>query len=238
MKLIFTFLISIILTNSAFSQRPIQVTKISDHLFIYESFVDYDGSLIGANGIIFTSKDSVVLVDAPWDSTQTTFVLNWIDSNLHKPISFAVITHFHDDRIGGISVLKQKNIRTVSGNLTPRFAEKNGFSSPDLLFKSDTTMMCENQPVKLLYPGAGHSPDNIVVYFPSEKTLYGGCFLKSASATSLGNLSDADLKTWPQSLENVKSAFSDAKLIVPGHDSWENGAIENTQKLLRDKTGK
>ncbi len=49
----------------------------------------------------------------------------------------------------------------------------------------------------IFYPGAGHTKDNVVVYFPKERILFGGCFIKDNKATGMGNIADADLAAWP-----------------------------------------
>jgi len=48
--------------------------------------------------------------------------------------------------------------------------------------------------IRIYYPGGGHTADNIVLWFPSKKILFGGCMLKDSNSKSLGNLSDAKLE--------------------------------------------
>ncbi|MEQ8416967.1 MAG: subclass B1 metallo-beta-lactamase [Imperialibacter sp.] len=221
--------------GTANAQFQIEVKKHSSSIYIYESYGAYQGGKVGANAVIFVGKDSVVVIDTPWGNDQTIQLLDWIDREIKKPVASFVITHFHDDRIGGIAVLKERGIPAVSSELTAKLAVENGIAMPDVLFKNDTTIALAGGKIEVFYPGAGHSPDNVVVYFPSEKLLYGGCFLKDASTTSLGNLGDADVAAWPVSLEKMKKRFPKPKMVIPGHGGLEPGAIENTAKLLEDK---
>ncbi|MEQ8688325.1 MAG: subclass B1 metallo-beta-lactamase [Imperialibacter sp.] len=221
--------------GTANAQFQIEVKKHSNSIYIYESYGAYQGGKVGANAVIFVGKDSVVVIDTPWGDDQTIQLLDWIDREIKKPVASFVVTHFHDDRIGGIDILKQRGIPAVSSELTAKLAVENGIVKPDVLFKNDTTIALAGGKIEVFYPGAGHSPDNVVVYFPSEKLLYGGCFLKDASTTSLGNLGDADVAAWPVSLEKMKKRFPKPKMVIPGHGGLEPGAIENTAKLLKDK---
>lgn len=216
------------------AQYQIDVTKVSEALYIYQSYFTYQGNKTGANAVLFAGEDSVVIIDTPWDNDQTLQLLDWVATELKKPVAYFIITHSHEDRLGGISVLKQKGISSYSSRKTAEEAQKRGVRSPDKLFEIDSTFTLGNVPIEVFYPGPGHTVDNVVVYFPAQKTLYGGCFLKSGESITLGNLEDADVAAWPTSLERVRERFSDATFVLPGHGGWEPGAIENTAKLLKD----
>jgi len=55
-----------------------------------------------------------------------------------------------------------------------------------------------------------------VTYFPSEKTLFGGCMVKEVNATK-GYLGDANIASWPKTIENIKKTLPAAQFIIPGH---------------------
>jgi len=177
----------------------------------------------------------VAMVDTAWGVDQTREVLAWVKTNLHQKVKFAVITHAHADRIGGIGALRAANVPTFGDELTPPEARKNGFRSPDHLFRKQLALACGDLTLDLFYPGPGHTRDNLTVYVRERKVLYGGCFLKSAASTSLGNVADADLEAWPKSLETLARKFPEAETVIPGHGSLAPGAIEQTRKLLREK---
>lgn len=79
----------------------------------------------------------------------------------------------------------------------------------------------------MYYPGAGHTQDNVVVWFPKQSALFGGCFVKSEG---LGNLSDAVIKAWPESTQNVIFRYGNAELVVPGH-----GKVGDASLLVRTR---
>ncbi|MDX1628649.1 MAG: subclass B1 metallo-beta-lactamase, partial [Fulvivirga sp.] len=200
-----------------------------------ESFIAYEGSKVGANGLIIETSDSVIVVDTPWNNEQTRKLINWVREHIKKPISFFVITHAHDDRIGGISLLKKEQIRSISGMLTAKAAIEAEFAQPDIIFEKDTLIEVNQMRLEIFYPGPGHTKDNVVVYVHSVDVLYGGCFLKNATTKSLGNIADADLNQWPLSVRSMKSKFPDARIVIPGHGNLGSGAIENTLKLLEQR---
>lgn len=216
------------------AQYQIDVTRYNESVYIYQSYFTYQGAKTGANAVVYADRDSVVVIDTPWDNDQTEQLLDWVATELKKPVAYFIITHSHEDRLGGISVLKQKGITSYSSRKTAGEAQKRGIQSPDKLFAVDSTFTLGNIPIEVFYPGPGHTVDNVVVYFPQEKVLYGGCFLKSSKAPDLGNLEDADVAAWPASLKRVQERFAKATLIIPGHGEWNPGSIENTAKLLKE----
>lgn len=177
------FILAVIPLSS--SSQDIEVLELQTGLYIYRSHVMIENQLIPANGVIVESAEEVALIDTPWDSDQTSQLLDWIGSNISKPVAFAVITHAHMDRIGGIDVLMYHNIPTVANVLTFEEAIKNDYTQPDYSFKTDTLLTFGNSSLEVFYPGPGHTPDNSVVYLYGYHILYGGCFIKSSASPSL-----------------------------------------------------
>lgn len=48
-----------------------------------------------------------------------------------------------------------------------------------------------------------------------------------------GNMDDADLDHWPDSLQNLKETFPEARIVVPGHgEEGDLSLIDHTIDLL------
>jgi metallo-beta-lactamase class B len=75
--------------------------------------------------------------------------------------------------------------------------------------------------------------DNIVVDFPVDHIVFGGCFVKPANAEGIGNTADADLKAWPGSLGRMQEAFPKSKFAVPGHGPITKDTGQRALELLR-----
>lgn len=233
MDTFFSYFLFILLPVISFPGSPkIEVIELTEGIYIYQSFGKYEGAEVSANGLIIESSNEVALIDTPWDNEQTIQLLDWIDREINKPISFTVITHAHMDRIGGIDVLESRDIPTISGHLTAKEAAKNGYTQPNITFQSDTLLTYGNASLEAYYPGPGHTIDNTVVYLNDHHILYGGCFIKSSSSTSLGNIEEASVTDWPNSLRKVTERYPERNLVIPGHGNWDPGAIENTGYLL------
>lgn len=230
------YLLALLFTvYNASAQYAIKITPVNDNIYIYTSYGDVGNyKNIDANAAIVVSGNDAIVFDTPWDDVQAELLISYIRDTLKKNILLSIITHAHVDRIGSIEVFHKYGIPTYSYYLTGEEAPKNGHPTPQHLFYSaDTTFRCDKVDVVAYYPGAGHTIDNIVLCVPSQKFLYGGCFIKSGFSQNIGNIADADVTAWPQSIENMKKRFKKVKMVIPGHGSWKSDkAIENTLYLL------
>ena len=58
--------------------------------------------------------------------------------------------------------------------------------------------------------------------------------VKALESRNLGNISDADIDSWPVTIEKVLKRYGDANIVVPGHGA--HGGTEllsHTLNLLR-----
>lgn len=239
-RLIF-ILFSLLAGYCGFSQKMnLKVTPIDSQFLVHTSYKMLDGKLVPANGLIVNTPEGVMLVDATWDDRQAKQLLRWIKKHLKRKVFLCVITHSHADRIGGIAYLKKKKIDVESTPEIARRAVADGFPSPTTGFKNDMKFgIGENVDVRVFFPGQGHSPDNIVVWFPKERVLFGGCLIKSTDATDLGNIAEANLEEWPRTMKYLMEECPDPRWVIPGHFGWDKpGAMEHTVKLLEEHNRK
>jgi glyoxylase-like metal-dependent hydrolase (beta-lactamase superfamily II) len=226
-----------ILSNS-FGQSKnsaLPISHLTGDFYVYKTFHDYKGAQISANAMYLVTSKGVVLFDAPWDETQFQPLLDSIKAKHNKEVIMCFATHSHDDRAGGISFYKQKGIKTYTGKLTDEILKKENKPRAEYIVPNDTTFAVGQYKFEVFYPGKGHAPDNIVVWFAKEKVLYGGCFVKSASAEDLGYLGDADVKEWEKSIRKVQSKCKKPQYIIPGHEDWtDTQSLNHTLKLVKE----
>ncbi len=196
-------------------------------LYVSERASDH----VAANSLVVSLPGGPMLVDPPWGDAQTDKVLDWAQKTLGRPVVGAVSTHSHEDRTGGLSALKKRGIPAGALQLTAELARAAGKTAPDVLFSSGA--FSDPRGFEAFHPGAGHAPDTIVVWFPKQRVLFGGCLVKSAESTDLGFVGDADLAHWPAAIEAVRARYRDAAIVVPGHGEPSTvRALERTLELL------
>lgn len=194
-----------------------------------------DGTVFPANGMLLETPRGSVIVDTGWNDAQARVLLDWAGRKLGKSVLEAIVTHAHEDRTGGAAVFAKAGIPVVA---TPRTEELEAAKGSPVAFRVLPSLTRREKvrdplgPV-LLFPGPGHAPDNLVVYFPKQEVLFGGCLLKAASAEGLGNTVGASLQEWPHSVAAVRRAFLEARLVVPGHGAIGGDPFGRTLALLK-----
>ena len=208
--------------------EEVDVDEVAEGVFVVNHKVPVPSNSL----IVFGSLGSCLVVDTPWTVAATQTEIDWITATTGSmPPTTAVSTHFHLDRLGGNALLKQlgipihgskmtADILAVAGNRQNDLSGKSvEVTPPDHLFDpaSDETLDFDGEPVLLLYPGPGHTRDNIVVYLPRRGVLFAGCLVKCLAATDRGNTADADLGAWADTVRVLQARFPGAKVVVPGH---------------------
>jgi glyoxylase-like metal-dependent hydrolase (beta-lactamase superfamily II) len=179
--------------------------------------------LVPSNGLIVREGDHVVVIDTAWGAAPSRALLAWIDRELKLPVARLIVTHFHDDRLGGWEVFAERGVRIVASEQTLALAKVQPTPAFDLYRLSPGEKLAAGT-LEILYPGPAHAPDNVVVWLRSERILAGGCAVRAAASAGLGNLSHASVADWAASIARVQAAYPDARLVLPGHG--DNGGPE------------
>lgn len=203
----------------------IEVRRLSDRVWLHDSSaVVPEYGRVHANGLIVVGRDGAVIVDSSWTGAQTAWLLDYVESATGRPARALVATHFHDDRAGGAEVARAAGVPVHASTRTVELLGAGGgaITHP---FEASARIELGDVHVELWYPGAGHSPDNIVVYVEEERLLFGGCLVRAGASSWIGNLSDADLAAWPATMDRVIERYADAAVVVPGHGAVGDASL-------------
>jgi len=224
MRIIVTILFLFFLNDISGQNGEItlKITRLSGEFYVFTTFNSYKGKLIPANGMYLVTNDGVVMFDTPWDTTQFQPLLDSIKDRHNKKVVLCIATHFHDDRTGGLKYYSRQGIKTYTTRQTDELSKKRGMKRAEILVEKDTVFNVGQYSFETFFPGPGHAPDNIVIWFEREKILYGGCLIKSAEDRDLGNLGDANVEHYARAVENVQAKCKNPQYIIPGHGSWIN----------------
>ncbi|MCW7481106.1 subclass B1 metallo-beta-lactamase [Leptospira kanakyensis] len=215
------------------SSRHLEWIKIKETVWIHRSFGEFGGQVYSANGLVILTNKGAVVVDTPWTESQTEELFSEVKAKFQKDILFLVVTHAHDDRMAGVSLFQNKNIPVYSTSLTAKLAKERGLGKTNPVLDIQTRFSAGNQSIEVFFPGHGHSADNIVVWLPETHILFGGCLVKALDAKDLGNVKEADMNQWPNSVKRVLSRYPDAEVVVPGHGDWGKlDLLRHTIRLL------
>ena len=197
-----------------------------------------------ANSLVAEMPDGTLLfVGSPYDPASTTAVIAWLKERFPDRKLAAIDTHFHfDGGSGGNAAFLAAHASVFGSDLTAKLIRERGeklragmvaavADEPSLKARFEgflpapprqvfplakgLTLTFGSEEVQVRFPGRAHSPDNVVVWFPSRHLLFGGCAV--VAMPKMGYLGDADLGSWPSALEAMRALRP--QLIVPGHDA-------------------
>lgn len=236
--------------------RDLAIRRVAEGTWVVTSTVPWP-----ANSLLAEMPDgTLLLADTPATGAATRALLEWAEARFGERPLAVVNTHAHPDAVGGNRVAAEGGA-TVYGSLeTARLvaatrgtvgqamaAELAGrpelaaeFApyrplAPQRTFAAADGLRLElgGERVEVVFPGAAHTPDNLVVWLPRRRVLFGGCIVRAGGG--LGNVAEADLESWPDAIRSLR-AYG-AEIVIPGHgDRSDPGLLEHTLELLRTAT--
>jgi len=214
----------------------VTLKQLSENVWLHVTLSDSASGSTPANGLIVRAGGQCVLVDTGWNNQQATLLLQWADRVLSEPVRLAIVTHSHADRSGGLEAVEANGVRVLMLDSTAVRLPEQALAGQIETFHDFRRLDLPGAGLEVFAPGPGHAPDNIVVWLPETKLLFGGCLVKSVDAKTLGIIADADLARWPTSLRRVIDLYGGASIIVPGHgDPGGRELLAHTLQLLKKR---
>lgn len=199
------------------------IEELTPGVFLHKSFKKVDGyGLVSSNGLVVMDEKQAFLVDTPWSAKDTEKLASWIGDRGYE-LAGSLSTHSHDDRTAGIEWLNEHSVPTWTSAQTNEILESQEEATPTHSFEADEFSLDQGM-VEAYYPGAGHTVDNLVVWLPKSRILFGGCFVRSLDSTGLGYTGEARIGEWADSVNKVIQKYPEAAIVVPGHG--KSGDIE------------
>ncbi len=152
--------------------------------------------------------------------------------SLSCKVTAVIPTHFHEDCLGGLAAFHKKGIPSYASNQTIKFEKAKNYQIPQNGFDNLLELKVGGKNVKAEFNGEGHTRDNIIGYFPSDKVMFGGCLIKEIETTK-GNLEDANVVAWSETVTKLKRKYPDTKVVITGHGKTGNTVLlDYTIKLF------
>ncbi|MFT5751764.1 MAG: metallo-beta-lactamase class B [Flavobacteriales bacterium] len=196
--------------------KPLEVVKLSDHSYMHICYVKTEkGNFIACNGYIYVDEGEAIIFDTPVNDSISQQLIDFVRNDLKLTIKGVVVNHSHLDAAGGLSAFIKANIPSYASIQTADLLKQDSLiiSHP---FKDTQTIQMKGSTIENRYVGEAHVSDNIVSYMPKEHLLFGGCMIKAHGAER-GNLEDANLEAWSETVAAVKDYFPEVKIVIPGH---------------------
>lgn len=224
-----------------FGQSSITVSEdvslklVAENVWVHTSFIAIDPwGMVGENGLAVYTDGTLILIDTPWNDRQTETLVNWFKAFLEIDYIKVVVSHHHNDNMGGLGWIHEQGYESYAGHRTVSLCQQLQLPIPKNIISDDKILNFGSISIRMYFPGEGHTVDAMCAYLPDQKILFGGCSVKALSNRGLGNTADANVAAWPASLQKLKLTFADAELVIPGHGkSGGLDLIDHTLSLFK-----
>ena len=231
---------------------PMTARQVSPSVWYVEG-VSALGSTANQNFIsiaaFVVTPAGVVVIDALGSPVLAERLLAEIRKVTPKPVTHVIVTHYHADHIYGLQTLRQQGARVIAHRsageylnsdtarlrlehsrreIAPWVNAKTVLVPPDQWLDGDLTLEVGSTRFLIRHVGPAHTPEDLVVYVPSEMVLFAGDLVFRNRIPYVGQ---ADSRRWIEALEHLL-AF-DATTIVPGHGPLSRDARKDME-LTRD----
>ncbi len=216
-------------------------TQFSVQEVAAQTFVVTDRFYHESNVLVALMPDQTVFIaSSPFEAKGAELLVNWIQQTLKPKRMVAINTHFHSDGTAGNPAYLNAGVEVWAGDKTLALQKAKAESYRDIEARDFETkpelkqrilerkiayadhifpteagkeFLFGPEKVEVIYPGPAHTLDNVVVYLPERKVLFGGCMIRPKD--SLGPTADADLKAWSGSVSSLQKL--DARVVIAGH---------------------
>ncbi len=220
--------------ETTYNTESLQIIPLSNNCYLHISFIDIpDYGKFKCNGLIFMKEGEAMVFDTPATQEDSQELIDWLQREKKLEVIAVVVNHFHDDALGGLPSFHKAGIISYANNKTIELASaKGGVELPQNGFDQSLELRVGKSKVINRFFGEAHTADNIVSYIPDEALLFGGCMMKSLEA-SKGNLEDANIAEWSNTITKIKEAYPHLKIVVPGHGAvGDDSLLDYTIELF------
>ncbi|MCB0663905.1 MAG: subclass B1 metallo-beta-lactamase, partial [Saprospiraceae bacterium] len=216
------------------------VEQLSPSTFRHITYLQTnDFGKVACNGMLVINNKEALVFDTPSYDSVSIELIQFLEEKMDCKIAGVVVNHFHIDCLGGLKAFHDRKIPSYANHLTIELAAQEGYEIPEVGFDSLLVLKAGTIKVQNFYAGPAHTRDNIYSYVPAEKVLFGGCSVKSMNAGK-GNLADADINSWPSTMQIILDRHKDGlDIVIPGHGKTGGPELLNyTAKMFGNKKKK
>lgn len=205
-------------------------------------------NFISNAGFVVTPA-GVVVIDALGSPQLAREMLEEIARITPQPVTHVIVTHYHADHIYGLQEFRKRGARILAQrgaleyihsdtaasrlrasrvDLAPWIDNKTELVVPDQWVDGASELVVGGQRLLLQPVGPAHTPEDLVVFLPSERVLFAGDMMFRGRIPFVGQ---ADSRQWIAALDMLLKM--EPGIVVPGHGGLSTEARVDLQ-LTRD----
>jgi metallo-beta-lactamase class B len=223
-------------------ESGISVRQLTGPIYLVE-----DQHFVKTNSLVYIGRSHVTVIGASWTPDTAKELAARIRKITSVPIREVIDTSPDPEWSGGNGYWKEIGAKIFAIQITTDLLERTWTDRTAAFRKNQPTyppvplvlptesyrerFELQNGNIQAFYLGPSHTAGDIFVYFPKEKVLDAGSILKE----QLGNMANADVKEYPNTLHKLQALHLDIDTIISGHWSPVHGPelVEHYLQLLK-----
>lgn len=207
--------------------QDIAVTRISDDVLVLHPKVIDNMTIVrkvGGNMTAVRTDDGIVVIDSftSLQAGQNARVL--IQAHFPDvPISYLINTHHHSDHVGGNQSFQDACV-VAHINLAKYVS-----APPSIQITSDAILSLNDKTFEILYFGAAHTNNDLVILDREDRLLIMGDLLCYRKCYIMNSESDAE--NWIALLDELIDRRSEYEDVIPGH----GGVVVSAEALIEQR---
>lgn len=216
---------------------------------------DNEGNTSNAGFVI--TDEGVIVFDALGTPSLGWALLQRIRQITDKPVRYVVVSHYHADHIYGLQAFKdhsgaaivaqersteyKENDDSADEKAAQRLAQRREALAPwvnpqtrvvpaDIVFSERLTLKLGERRFVLLYAGAAHSSNDVMMMVEPDGVLFAGDVVQNSRIPFM-NADDVSTANWFRRLNDIEKL--NPKFIIPGHGGGSNAAKDAIAFTLR-----
>lgn len=195
----------------AAAQESYTIQQLSENFY---AAIAKPGGRSSTNAFFYIAGNQVIAGGAHMTKDAIDDLWNAIETTVHKPVLFFVLTHHHPG-FSQIDTSFPADVTLILSGETWKSLDRESRKpeTPLLLFSDGLTLKLTKGPALVINSiGAAHTDGDTIVTIPEQKIAYVGDLLY---VKSVGYMGDGHMLSWLQSLDFLSEL--ELKQIVPGH---------------------
>lgn len=205
-----------------YKSETLEVSRVSKHTLLHLSYLDTKSfGKVACNGMIVVNNGEAVIFDTTCDNASSKELIDYLTLQLGYKIKAVIPCHYHDDNLMGLNAFHKAGIPSYALNETIQKAKDLKLPLPQNSYNDSLILNLGSLKVITDYQGGGHTPDNVIGYVPEDGVLFGGCLIKSLGSDK-GNIAEADVENWSETVQKIKTKYPSMQIVIPGHGECGN----------------
>jgi cyclase len=212
-------------------QVQVRTEQLAENLYLLQ-----DSKGMG-NTVLLTGEDGGLMVDTKGGEPVPKLFAKIAELS-HKPIRFAIITHWHFDHVGGnetvaktgATIIAHENVRKQMSMahdmkmLNFKVPPSPETARPLLTYTKKVTLHINGEDVRVFHVAPGHTDGDSIVCFPNANVIHMGDLYFEGLYPYIGIYSGGSIDGMIKVIHEILPMIDENTKVVPGHGPLSNKA--------------